>query len=518
MNKKLSQLTEKTGSLDQNDLMLISSSNVSKSVKVSTLEAPLKQYSRDKADEALASAQSEIDAEESRALAVEASLQSQISAEISSRQAAISSESSARLAALAAEQSSRAAAISTEQSSRASSVSSLQSQIDTEKTRAEAAESSLSSAISSESSSRQTAVSNLQNQINNIITNVDPSAIDSFAELIQEFQNADGDIYDAITNGFSSEASSRSAADASTLSSANSYSDTKFSQEASSRASAISSLQSYVDSEIVSASEDITSGYLSEISILSSSLSADILAEKTSRQTAISNISNDLVYEIGQVNSTHSSFVDQYSGQYTQLVTDVSAISGSVDILVENIVNLQTDSVSTILLEEEISSRTAADTSTLNSAKSYADSKAVLVLTSAEAYTDAALSNFSGGNSVNSATQSAIDSSSTGDRSYAKSYADSMDEYNLGVAKAYTDSSVSGLSAGSSAPTGSMLMYAGSTAPSGWLLCDGSAVSRTTYSALFAVTGTSYGVGNGSSTFTLPNPDGNANIKFIIKT
>jgi microcystin-dependent protein len=61
-------------------------------------------------------------------------------------------------------------------------------------------------------------------------------------------------------------------------------------------------------------------------------------------------------------------------------------------------------------------------------------------------------------------------------------------------------------------------MYAGATAPSGWLLCDGSAVSRTTYSALFAVTGTSYGVGNGSSTFTLPNPDGNANIKFIIKT
>lgn len=41
-----------------------------------------------------------------------------------------------------------------------------------------------------------------------------------------------------------------------------------------------------------------------------------------------------------------------------------------------------------------------------------------------------------------------------------------------------------------------------------WLLCDGSAISRTTYSALFAVIGTSFGVGNGSTTFNLPNPAG----------
>ena len=48
-------------------------------------------------------------------------------------------------------------------------------------------------------------------------------------------------------------------------------------------------------------------------------------------------------------------------------------------------------------------------------------------------------------------------------------------------------------------------MYAGSTAPSGWLLCDGSAVSRTTYATLFAVIGTTYGTGDGSTTFNLPN-------------
>lgn len=55
------------------------------------------------------------------------------------------------------------------------------------------------------------------------------------------------------------------------------------------------------------------------------------------------------------------------------------------------------------------------------------------------------------------------------------------------------------------APTAGMIMYAGATPPSGWLVCDGSAVSRATYSALFAVIGTLYGAGNGTSTFNLPN-------------
>lgn len=54
-------------------------------------------------------------------------------------------------------------------------------------------------------------------------------------------------------------------------------------------------------------------------------------------------------------------------------------------------------------------------------------------------------------------------------------------------------------------PPGAMMAYAGATAPAGWLLCYGQAVSRTTYSALFAVIGTAYGAGDGSSTFSLPD-------------
>ncbi len=54
-------------------------------------------------------------------------------------------------------------------------------------------------------------------------------------------------------------------------------------------------------------------------------------------------------------------------------------------------------------------------------------------------------------------------------------------------------------------PIGAITPYAGSAAPTGWLLCNGAAVSRTAYAALFAVCGTSFGTGDGSTTFNLPN-------------
>ena len=57
-------------------------------------------------------------------------------------------------------------------------------------------------------------------------------------------------------------------------------------------------------------------------------------------------------------------------------------------------------------------------------------------------------------------------------------------------------------------PVGSISLFAGTTAPSGWLICDGSAVSRTTYANLFSVIGTTYGTGDGSTTFNIPNLKG----------
>lgn len=56
-------------------------------------------------------------------------------------------------------------------------------------------------------------------------------------------------------------------------------------------------------------------------------------------------------------------------------------------------------------------------------------------------------------------------------------------------------------------PVGTVLPFAGSTAPEGWLLCDGrsTGILRATYANLFAVIGTTYGAGDGSTTFNLPD-------------
>lgn len=54
-------------------------------------------------------------------------------------------------------------------------------------------------------------------------------------------------------------------------------------------------------------------------------------------------------------------------------------------------------------------------------------------------------------------------------------------------------------------PSGTVLYFAGRTAPAGWLKANGAAVSRTAYAALFAAIGTTYGAGDGRSTFNLPD-------------
>lgn len=61
------------------------------------------------------------------------------------------------------------------------------------------------------------------------------------------------------------------------------------------------------------------------------------------------------------------------------------------------------------------------------------------------------------------------------------------------------------LNANSTVPPGVVNPFAGTTAPPGWLLCYGQAVSRSTYSGLFNVIGTTYGTGDGSSTFNVPD-------------
>lgn len=102
--------------------------------------------------------------------------------------------------------------------------------------------------------------------------------------------------------------------------------------------------------------------------------------------------------------------------------------------------------------------------------------------------------NIQGGGYVSSAMQPVVQAASVGAA--------------LTLLGGVTAAQVSALIAAAFAPSGAVQMYGGSTSPLGFLECDGSAVSRTTYAALFAAIGTSYGVGNGTTTFNVPDMRG----------
>jgi len=68
-----------------------------------------------------------------------------------------------------------------------------------------------------------------------------------------------------------------------------------------------------------------------------------------------------------------------------------------------------------------------------------------------------------------------------------------------------TDAATVSQASAGTVPVGTLLDYAGNTAPSGYLLCYGQAISRTTYADLFAILSTTWGIGDGSTTFNVPD-------------
>lgn len=76
---------------------------------------------------------------------------------------------------------------------------------------------------------------------------------------------------------------------------------------------------------------------------------------------------------------------------------------------------------------------------------------------------------------------------------------------NLGLSSGTLDSALIATVIPSMVPVGCMFWYCNQNPPVGFLICDGSAISRTNYSQLFAVIGTTFGGGDGSTTFALPN-------------
>lgn len=81
---------------------------------------------------------------------------------------------------------------------------------------------------------------------------------------------------------------------------------------------------------------------------------------------------------------------------------------------------------------------------------------------------------------------------------------------NVSLIATFADQSASQLAGAVSqlVPPGAIMSYGGSNAPTGWLLCDGAAVSRTLYANLFAAIGTTFGLGDGINTFNLPDMRG----------
>lgn len=74
-----------------------------------------------------------------------------------------------------------------------------------------------------------------------------------------------------------------------------------------------------------------------------------------------------------------------------------------------------------------------------------------------------------------------------------------------GAANSTPTTSVVNITTTGSNPTGTILCFAGATAPAGYIMCDGGAYDRGVYASLYAVIGTTYGVGDGSSTFNSPD-------------
>lgn len=83
-----------------------------------------------------------------------------------------------------------------------------------------------------------------------------------------------------------------------------------------------------------------------------------------------------------------------------------------------------------------------------------------------------------------------------------------INDTNLNQMQLNIENAINSQVSGDTLPVGSIVAYSSTTIPTNWLLCDGRAISRTEYALLFSIIGTTYGVGDGSTTFNLPNLKG----------
>jgi hypothetical protein len=382
-----------------------------------------------------------------------AARESAISAEESARMAAVSAEESARMAAVSAEESARMAAVSAEESARMAADSSLQSELDATQLGTGLASdgsyisepqitgintvgvhyimnatdihdatkildanlknesNTLSASISWETSSRQSALSvetsaresaisaeasariagdqSLQSQINNVLSNIDPAALDSLTEIVSAFQSADSDLNNAISqlagaaggnlsaeivareSAISAEASARIAADLSL--------ESALSVETAAREAAVSTevaaRESAVSAEIV-ARESAISAEASARMAADESLESDLSVEIAARESAVSaeasarTVADESLESALSVETAarESAISAEESARMAAISAEIVARESAVDELETYDLDLRSDlneeiSIRAAAISAEESARTAADLS-----------------------------------------------------------------------------------------------------------------------------------------------------------
>lgn len=88
---------------------------------------------------------------------------------------------------------------------------------------------------------------------------------------------------------------------------------------------------------------------------------------------------------------------------------------------------------------------------------------------------------------------------------FVNSQQPALNDTNLNLMQTYIENAINAQVSGDTLPVGCIVPFTSDVVPENWLLCNGQAVSRTEYDLLFSIIGTTYGVGDGSTTFNLPD-------------
>ena len=88
---------------------------------------------------------------------------------------------------------------------------------------------------------------------------------------------------------------------------------------------------------------------------------------------------------------------------------------------------------------------------------------------------------------------------------FVNSQQPALNDTNLNLMQTYIENAINAQVSGDTLPVGCIVPFTSDVVPENWLLCNGQAISRTEYALLFSIIGTTYGVGDGSTTFNLPD-------------